>query len=380
MKGNFNALSATLLGVGGLVIIDIGKYYFIDVDRMGWIGDSNYEDVAALIYFSTALILVSYRVSKRSTTANRQINTRAIDIERTNGKLLKILIIPAAVLTTAIETQSHYINVVVGAFQGAAIFLFIYSMIKKDYLGLFVAAISLTVLVGSSSRREYIAVFIPLLAALGLIYRNRYGQLRWYLKAGILTGCLIAFVFLNALRAGHDFGEGFDPNDPVKNTISYMTKLKSIDTFFNTAHIYRNFPSVYPYYMGETYFAVLVAIVPRSMWREKPVGLGAPLAMTMTLHTSEFDQGLWESINMFSLSPGFVGEAYANFGFVGVIMMSVLLGFVAGRFDSSVQLEQFSMRNVPILTLLSTFVLIQRGDFYSAVFYQIFLFIGLMRV
>jgi hypothetical protein len=127
---------------------------------------------------------------------------------------------------------------------------------------------------------------------------------------------------------------------------------------------------------GETYLAVLVGFVPRSVWPDKPVGFAAPLALMQKTGVGKFNIDTWYEINQFSLSPGFHGEALANFGIPGVLLLSVLLGVTTRYYDRYFRVIGSSrMRDINKLCVLLLFFLIVRGDFYSASIYVLFIFI-----
>lgn len=78
----------------------------------------------------------------------------------------------------------------------------------------------------------------------------------------------------------------------------------------------------YPFLDGQSYFAVLVNPVPRVFWHSKPISysnrnarnLGYPPGTTVT--------------------SGWVGEAYANFGWIGIPFIGLLAGALMGWLDA----------------------------------------------
>lgn len=375
-NGVFDALRASMLGMGVLVLIDIPKYKYLDSFRVGWIGDEAYQEAAFLIWLSTFLIFAAYIMSfSKKRFTRRRSNIEYKKLTRT-ASLLRVVLIPGSLALAAVSQQSGYDGLASGIMRGATVSLVIWGIYARDRTSIIIGAIALVLLVDDSSRRAYIAIFVPLLIAIGILFRTRFGSIRSSVKVGILVSGIVAFVFLNALRANHNYGAGFDPNDPVGNTVHYTTELTSIDTFFNTAFIVSKFPTPWEFYYGETYVSVPVAIIPRSLWPEKPVSLASQLGLMVRYNYRGFDDELWRRANMFSLSPGFVGEAYANFGLLGVVCLSILLGALAGRIDSRINFRKFDLTDVPRLMFLSSFILIHRGDFYTAVFYQCSMFVG----
>jgi oligosaccharide repeat unit polymerase len=262
----------------------------------------------------------------------------------------------------------------------AMIIVSLYIYIKsnnKYFLYLFLILIFLSF--AESSRRIYITIFFILLPLIISYIYQRHGKISFIHKLNFSIVLIIFFIFLNFLRSSHDFGEGYEEDSEILNTINYIQNMRSIDTFYNTSFIIENFPNNYNYYYGETYFAALVMFIPRSIWNEKPVSFAAPLGVLQRLDTQDFTFEDWNSINQFSLSPGFIGEAWANFGILGVIILSALFGAFTRIIDNTVNIIDI-VRNINLLPYLSyygaAFILL-RGDFFSAVYFTIFFYIYL---
>jgi hypothetical protein len=185
------------------------------------------------------------------------------------------------------------------------------------------------------------------------------------------------FFYMNFLRADMDIGEGYEEGAEFNNTINYMMQLTALDTYDNTAYLLSNFPSKYDYYYGETYAALFVQFIPRSLWEGKPVGLGGPLGLLKNAGIREFTKAKWvREARGISYSPGFIGEAYANFGVIGIFILSILFGLGTKFFDSNVRLEEVLENPVQMANTAwyGSFFLLLRGDmvmalYYSALFY-----------
>lgn len=381
VKGKFNALNAGLLGIGGLVLLDVPKYALLDSVRLGGIDERLFLIASSYIIYSTALIFIFYFLSRARVLRRR----RGEPVPRTPRvarlRVLLLLILPIAVTASYLTSNndSGYAGLAVGLIRGACLGILCYGIYYGKWLYVVVGVLSLaavTLGIEESSRRSYIAIFIPIILAMATRFKYRISATGS--KITIVGVLLFAFVFLNAMRSGHDFGEGYEPNSPVKNTIHYMTNLTSIDTFHNTTFIIENFPGRWDYFLGETYFSVLVAPIPRSVWPDKPVSLGAPLGLMVRYGVRDFDPDLWQLAGMFSLSPSFVGEAYANGGFLSVTVASLILGMLMGLYDKFFLRNIFNMQTLKWQIFLSSFLLVHRGDFYTAVNYQIPMFVALV--
>ena len=73
--------------------------------------------------------------------------------------------------------------------------------------------------------------------------------------------------------------------------------------------------------MGSTYFAAVVAWVPRPLWEDKPRGAGS--RFTQIAYNTDRDG--------FAVPIGAVSESYWNFGFAGVVLLYLLHGYLLAR-------------------------------------------------
>ena len=132
----------------------------------------------------------------------------------------------------------------------------------------------------------------------------------------ILRGAFAVVVLVSALTLLRT-GSGVDSSDfSVSNTVGgtfvYNRNFTDIPT---SAQIIRAVPDVLEPAYGSTYTAWLVAWVPRSMWPQKPLISSGPVVGVRVFNTAGS-----------GVRPGFIPEAYWNFGVPGVFVGCVLLG------------------------------------------------------
>ena len=72
---------------------------------------------------------------------------------------------------------------------------------------------------------------------------------------------------------------------------------------------------------GSQLLGVLFFFVPRSIWLSKPIGSGAFVA----------ESNNWSFTN---ISCSYVAEGYLNFGFIGVIIFAIILGYTVSKLDA----------------------------------------------
>lgn len=371
-SGSFDLKCSFLMGFAIFCLLDAIKY-FGGVTRV-FRGDEWYIiQYLLILVVAIPLFLISYKISFFS-----QIDCNVVKIRYSNVKI-DYLVLPLTGLLLLVymlfrNEYGSYFGIV-GYYLKASIIFFFAIMLKMRKIRYALLVVLLIVLgVDDTSRRAYVVIFIPML----MIFISDWNQRRYIsaLKMKILVSVLfvVLFVFLNYLRSDHDFGDGYVKGDKVGNTISYIRDLKSVDTFYNTVYIFENFPGRFKYYLGETYLSVFVGLIPRSIWPSKPVGLAAPLGLMQLYGVQEFDMNLWIKSNQYSLSPGLVGEAHANFGYFGAVFIFVALGVIAKFFDARYKKRIMigEMYSLHILPVFPTFMLLSRGDFYSAVLYGTF--------
>ena len=102
---------------------------------------------------------------------------------------------------------------------------------------------------------------------------------------------------------------GERPGQSTEGPGRFFKRLDMIDLL---AHVYDSTPERTPFLYGQTYSFFVYTLIPRFLWPEKPVNDNATLAIKYWLTTPE---GAERS----SFAVGLLGEAYANFGIVGIV-------------------------------------------------------------
>jgi len=100
------------------------------------------------------------------------------------------------------------------------------------------------------------------------------------------------------------------------------------------------------YSYGWTYLTWLYAPIPRTIWPEKPA-VSVGWVVKRQVFSSESAGGI---------PPGMIGEAFWAFGFLGVVIIMWLLGWIVGSIYSSLSAYVSKNRNI---TLVYTFLFLQ---------------------
>lgn len=99
-------------------------------------------------------------------------------------------------------------------------------------------------------------------------------------------------------------------------------RLDLIHTF---AHVLDMTPSHLPHYGGASYEYLLYGWIPRVLWPNKPVAHAAN-----DLFAVDYGLLLDSQIDSTQMGIGFMAEAYANFGLLGVVVVMFLIGCLFG--------------------------------------------------
>lgn len=207
-------------------------------------------------------------------------------------------------------------------------------------------------------RSEFILFIIG-----GLLFVLIYFPISYFYRISVETSFYthrIMNPLENILLAISNFREILLDSEYIKIGFEYVLKRigSTVEPFLQVIYLT---PHSIDYKYGVTYLLTMVSFIPRFLWKDKP---------TITIG-NEFgkEYGLISPFDDFThISIGVPGEAYMNFGFLGIIFVGIILGFVyaityknlfrSGIYDSSV---------VIYFLFLYTFTWGINGAFASAV-------------
>ncbi|MGN9777407.1 hypothetical protein ACTMS0_16820 [Micromonospora sp. H33] len=153
--------------------------------------------------------------------------------------------------------------------------------------------------------------------ALALLVVLSHRDRRRLTKAVTFLGAAPVLLFLAGLRAVDPGSPGFaaDP-DGFKSAVS------PLHTFAQLVSLNAN--GLLPHGWGATFFNASVALIPRALWADKPVGFGADLVPLLTpelVGTGHSSAALWH------------GEWLFNFGLPGLALMIPVTGLAVRGID-----------------------------------------------
>lgn len=331
---------------------------------------STYITLNATIFITNLLLFIIYFTNrkknnnKKSITKEKKVNKKTILVLLTlsslsftllfylnNFSILQLLFRGVQDEIRLVTIESSSLNLLLGLVSRLIpVFCFLYAATEFKNLRIIKFLLFLLMLasVFPTGVARYLVAFayIPLM----LIYIPRLRSAPLF-SATMLISLLFVFPFLNQFRH-----------------FSGVENLKFLPTsdFFFAAHFdaYENFASA----IEETYISfgwqllgALLFFVPRAFWPEKPVGSGYQLA----------DQ-LGYIFN--NISMPFLGEGYVNFGFIGVFLFTIALGYLIRHLDQKFSIGKNKFDQVNFSTsiyfyLIGSLFFILRGDLLSSTAY-----------
>jgi oligosaccharide repeat unit polymerase len=188
---------------------------------------------------------------------------------------------------------------------------------QRVVVALFIAWMFLRTLF-QGARSPLMLFFVP--AAAAIFWTAGPRLRRALLVFGVPIG-LVAGYFLSAvIVAGRNEGR-FDTKDALN--VDYV----GVEMFRELLFVVRTQSHGMAPQYGTTYFTQLVNPIPRAIWPGKPV---ADAGLIMARAYGAVDS---KGEPFMTVSPGFLGEAYLNFGFLGVLIVPALAGLIVRSWD-----------------------------------------------
>ncbi|WP_129140515.1 hypothetical protein [Modicisalibacter coralii] len=334
-------------------------------------GDYGYA--ALLVLFFNVVVFVSYLLTSRSGYLSSETDARLPEQDRVRLEFIQVLLlVGVSAMACLLILYMNDFNVYSLVFRGG-------ELVQRKSLD----SVSSSLLYGFFIR------FIPISTAIVMLFMVR-GM--WPIKALLLvigvvsafpTGLarlsvptyyfpLLFFFFPRLLKNNRvpllvslgivfvfPFLEGFRRYSS-ESGLSYSLDYKFLlaghfDAFQNFTRIITDDFVSYGYQL----LGVLFFYVPRSFWSSKPVGTGHALAEQ-------------ENYNLANISATWYAEGWANFGFLGALLFSVLIGVVMAKLDRKYWLgHSRPFFRIMYLVLLGYVFFLLRGDLMSGMAFLI---------
>lgn len=231
----------------------------------------------------------------------------------------------------------------------AVVLIYYLSLKPKNYKlkSIFFLILCLVGIFPTSVPRFYAAaIYIPIVI---LYFNSLLSKSR--LSFFIIFSILFIFPFLNSFRRFSEdfkfsFFDGFD-----------FLYQGHFDSYLSIGQVIKSDFVTY----GQQIIGNLLFFIPRLWWPSKPLGTGFTLATEAGLPFT-------------NISANYYAEGYANFGYLGMLLFAVLLGFSLRYIDENLiknlVLKKGSSMSLPFyLVSLGFIFFILRGDLLSSISY-----------
>jgi len=193
-------------------------------------------------------------------------------------------------------------------------------------LGTIVAPLLLIGVAEVSLKRKLPWLMITVVACVILFLQPGKGRIRHEMNRGqVGEGVMDAAVrwFDVSILEWENVLAGTSPLDKQLTTTSSRSSLLTM-----TGVILEKTPEIVPYQLGTSYPLLIKNLIPRVLWPEKP-------SANLANQFFQVEYGVTDrnNLNAVSIACGFEAEGYMNFGWLGVVAVGLIVGFVLGLYE-----------------------------------------------
>lgn len=173
-----------------------------------------------------------------------------------------------------------------------SLFYFFYTQSRSGFIYLFINCFILNYFIGEKriSKKKIIILFLIVLCSFAFMTSLRKGN-GYNLEQNLESSILAIFDPLVANNGGIDISK--------------------------TGHIIKYVDSKESYKYGSSYIWIIQSFVPRSVWPSKPPNIDTEVGFKI-YDANSYGTG--------AVPPGLIAESYWNFGYIGVVIVSLLCG------------------------------------------------------
>ncbi len=218
---------------------------------------------------------------------------------------------------------------------------------------------------GSAGRLLTVGYVVLLADCISAWQTGRTPRVR--ISSAVVVGCLVLSASVLLSIRGRVFDSPGDVVDLIRSGEMDLESeaLGAVGTSHTLVQDYvgfslTTFGESEPFLWFHTPYTILVNPIPREIWPSKPLSFGATL---LELQGSSYEE------SGVSFAAGLAGEGYANGGHLGIVVLSVVVGFMCGKAAKyalvAFRLQSYASILVGILLFKfsTSFV---RGDMLSA--------------
>ena len=239
-------------------------------------------------------------------------------------------------------------------------FIYVYGF-RRILMILMVLYLSLQIYQGFHRFR----IVLPLIVLVN-IYLLQH-KLRWPRRWMLFAGILVVLLFLTAKHVGRMMQESTPLNEIVDATFDDLTNLPTrsvsdlvfLDQFAVGLSLVDRSGH---FYYGTGYLPLITLPIPRVLWPDKP-GIAFFLDEIQTVE---------RPVGKLGMILTYLGEAYVNFGVVGILVIPFVLSYGLGRYFYGILNKPYNSITVLIyLIVLSSLIQVYRDGLTSLVLFTL---------
>ncbi|NDJ11475.1 MAG: O-antigen polysaccharide polymerase Wzy [Acidobacteriia bacterium] len=125
-------------------------------------------------------------------------------------------------------------------------------------------------------------------------------------------------------------------NGNQRDSATLVTQtFKRVSLLDQAGNVYDKTPGQVPYQLGKSYTFLLITLIPRAIWPEKPTVNDAN-----RFYQVAYGMSTEEELDGVSISVGFLVESYMNFGWPGVVFVMFGIGLFLGIYERTLLSEE----------------------------------------
>ncbi len=199
--------------------------------------------------------------------------------------------------------------------------------------------------------------------------RRKSPRLIWTLILGFLALVVFAWMQMNRyyIATGKEL-QSFGEQGGLTLELLMSPFDSDLTTYTTFYGMVQSYPSAYPYMFGRTFLYVFILFVPRVLWAGKPDNPVRDMV--------EHSLGALARTNGRAVAN--IGEFYANFGIIGIVVLMFLFGYIVSKLKH--MYEEPSENRLIMYAFLYPlmFQWVARGNFSGNFYYTLFGFVPLL--
>ena len=113
------------------------------------------------------------------------------------------------------------------------------------------------------------------------------------------------------------------------DTSALLTQsFQRVSLLDQAGNVYNKTPHEVPYQLGKTYSFLLITLIPRFVWPDKP-----SVNEANRFYQVAYGMTTEEDLDKVSIAVGFLVESFINFGWPGVVLVMFFMGMILGLFE-----------------------------------------------